>query len=456
MKSRQPRLVALIWPLFLELWLGILVGLIGTALAARVSDSAGASFALANHVFGTLFMLFRVIGAGISVVITQCLGGQRRDEADAVARTALGASSWIGGISAVAALLGAEQLLRLVNAPAEVLPIAVPFLMALAPSILFDAWNASMASVMRAHLHARDTLMVIVLMHLSHLLLALPLMSGWGPIPSLGLPGFAIAMAASRILGVAMHLALWRWRLGLRPGLGDWWRLPRQQLGAILHIGLPGAAENLSWRLSFMVSVAAAGSLGALALATHAYVMQIMYWVLLFGAATGFAVEIVVGHLIGAGELHRAHQLVRKALARGLAVSFGMALIAALSSHWLLSWFTQDPEILATGATLLWITVLLEPGRTFNMVVINALRAAGDARYPVMAGAGSVLIVLAGGSWFFGVYLGWGLPGIWVAYTADEWIRGLLMWRRWARHDWVPYARTTRRKLQRQAAAPSA
>lgn len=88
--------------------------------------------------------------------------------------------------------------------------------------------------------------------------------------------------------------------------------------------------------------------------------------------------------------------------------------------------------------------------------MINALRSAKDARYPVMAGAGSVLIVLAGGSWFFGVNLGWGPPGIGVANTADEWFRSLLMWRRWARPDRVPDARTTRRKLQRQAAASSA
>jgi Na+-driven multidrug efflux pump len=40
--------------------------------------------------------------------------------------------------------------------------------------------------------------------------------------------------------------------------------------------------------------------------------------------------------------------------------------------NWLLGWFTRDHEILAAGATLLWITVLLEPGRTFNLVVINA------------------------------------------------------------------------------------
>jgi len=92
----QPRFFALAWPLFLELLLGIAVGVAGTALAAHVSDTAAAAFALANNVLGMLFILFRVIGAGVGVVITQALGAGRRDQADAVARAVLGASSWIG------------------------------------------------------------------------------------------------------------------------------------------------------------------------------------------------------------------------------------------------------------------------------------------------------------------------------------------------------------------------
>ena len=155
----------------------------------------------------------------------------------------------------------------------------------------------------------------------------------------------------------------------------------------------------------------------------------------------------MVGHLIGAGRLHEAHRLVRRALVRGLVVSVVVATLAALAGPWLMAGFTQDAEIIAAAVTLLWWTVLLEPGRTFNLVVINGLRAAGDARYPVVAGALSMGVVLAGGSWFFGLHLGWGLPGVWLAYAADEWLRGLLMWRRWSRQKWVPHARASRRRL---------
>jgi Na+-driven multidrug efflux pump len=462
--SAKPRLFALTWPLFLELLLGIAVGTLGTALAARVSVGSGgpmadtpvAAFALAHHVLGALFILFRVVGAGVGVVITQNLGGGRPDRAQAVALAVLGASTWLGGGTALVALLGAAPLLLLMNAPAEVMPLAVPLLMALAPALLLDAWNASMAGVMRANLRAKDTLWVMLLMHATHIGLAVPLMLGvhvgsdgaglhWR---GLGLPGYALALVLARALALALHLWLWRVRLGLRPKASDGWRLPKAELAAVAHIGLPGAAENIAYRLAFMVSVAVAASLGAQALATHAYAQQVVGLVLLFGLATGLAVEIVVGHLIGAGQLHAAHRVVRRALARGLLVSVGVATVAALLGPNVLRLFTQDEATVRNATVLLWLTVLLEPGRTFNLVVINALRAAGDARYPVRVGAVSMLVVLAGGSWLLGSYFGLGLPGLWIAYAADEWLRGLLMWRRWATLRWVPQARRVARRLR--------
>lgn len=435
-----PRLWPLLWPLFVELALGMAVGLVATALAARVSDSAAGAFALANHVQFTLFLLFRVVGAGIGVVLTQALGAAQREAAQGLALAALGASTRIGLVCTALVLLAAEPLLRLMNAPAEALPLALPFLQWLAPALLLDAWNASMAGVMRAHLRARDALAVLVAMNALQLLLALALM------PRLGLVGFALAVLASRLLALGLHSALWRLRLDLRPRLADWWRWRRSEVGAMMHIGLPGAGENIGWRLSFMVSVAVVAGMGTQALAAHAYVYQVLHFLLLSSLAIGLSMEIVIGHLVGAGRLHEADRRLRRAMRLAFGCAFGAALAAALAGPWLMRQFTADARIVQLGAQLLWLAVLLEPGRAFNLVVINALRASGDARYPLYVGVASQALVLAGGSWLLGA--GFGLPGVFVAYVADEWIRGLLMWRRWLRRDWLVHARAARRRVR--------
>ena len=47
-----------------------------------------------------------------------------------------------------------------------------------------------------------------------------------------------------------------------------------------------------------------------------------------------------------------------------------------------------------------------------------------------------------------GAYLEGKRTGLWIAYAADEWLRGLLMWRRWVGLGWVPHARAARRRVR--------
>lgn len=448
--ERRPGLVAMTWPLFVELLLGTLVGMAGLALAAHVSDAAAGAFTLSNHVQQAFFLLFRVISMGVSVVITQQLGAGDRAGADRSARAAIGASTWLALGAGIAVAAGAGSLLALLNAPDPVLLLGRPYLQMLAIGLALDAYNASMASVMRAHLHARDTLVNMIVMHLLHLALCIPLMGGAGPLPAMGLAGFAVAMAISRAFGIAFHLWLWRRRLGLVPRRHDWWVLRGRRLGPVLHIGLPGAAENIGWRVSFMFTVAIAARYGEQALATHGYVVQMQMFIALFSIALGFATEILVGHMIGGGRLHEADRLVRKSLRWGLTMSSAGALVAALTAPWTLQGFTHDAQILHDATTLLWLSLLIEPGRVFNLVVINGLRATGDARFPVAAGILSMLLVMAGGGWLLAVHFEMGLPGLWLAYAADEWLRGLMMAARWKWRGWLPHARQTHRRVQRQ------
>jgi putative MATE family efflux protein len=449
--GERAALFGLAWPLSVELLLGMSVGVVGLALAAHMSAAASGAFALANNVQATFFLLLRIVSLGVSVAITQELGAGNRAMADASARAALGASGWVGLATAALVALGAGALLRLLSAPVEVLPLARPYLQVLGLALGLDALNVSLAAVLRAHLRARDVVRTILAMHAIHLALCVPLMYGAGALPGLGLPGYALAMLVARGAGIALYLRLWRHRLALRPRARDWWQWHGERLRPVLHIGLPGAGEGIAYRLALLATFALVARMGTTALATHAYAMQLTYLIVLPGLALGLATEILVGRHVGAGRLRAADATVRRSLAWGLAIATGTALTGALAAPWVLGLFTADPAVRRAAQTLLWISVVLEPGRLFNLVVINALRAAGDARFPVAAGVLSMFAVMAGGAWLLGVGCGLGLAGIWIAYAADEWLRGLVMLGRWRLRAWIPHARAAFRRVRRLA-----
>jgi len=452
LQPHRPHVLAVAWPLLAELVLGFGVGFVGMWLVSKDSDTASAAFGLANHVQGAFFLLFRIISMGVGVVITQNLGAGNRRDADRTALASLGASTWLGLGSALLLFATTGPLLTAMQATVEVRDLARPYLHVLALVLVLDAFNASMAAVMRSHLRTRETMLNILSMHALHIALCFPLMRGAGPIAPLGMTGFAVALAVSRAFGLGVHLWLWREVLALLPSWHDAIMIRWDTLRSSIAIGLPGAAEAIAYRTAMLVSVTVVSAMGTAELATQGYAMQIMNVIVLSTIALGFAGEILVGHLIGAGELRAAWHLVRKCLYWGLGVSLTVAILTALTAPWTLRLFTSDAAIITQATTLLWITVLLEPGRTCNIVIITALRAAGDARFPVLAGSASMVIVMGLGSWFLGIHLGLGLTGVWIAYALDEWVRGGIMATRWFRLGWVKQAVASRKQVNRPLA----
>jgi len=443
----RPGLFAITWPILSEHLLHACVSLLFVWLFSVVSDATAATYGLSTQIIRFFFILFRVVSMGTSVVVTQHLGAGDRQGAIRIARASLWAAMWMGVASALVTVLGTDYLLDLMKAPAALRPQARAYMMLAGWTLVADSINASAAAVLRANTHTRDTMRVILISHLISVGSAVPLLLGWFGLPSLGLIGAGIAFLLSGLSLVVMNFALWRYRLGIVPVLSDWFVPHWQRLAQVMHIGLPGGGENVAYRISFMINLAFVATMGAAALATHTYILQVIYFILLSGLAIGFGTEIVVGHHIGAGQLKDANRVVMTALRYGLCTAVSLALLAAIFGSKIMGLFSNDPEVVSMGSKVFWVLVCLEPGRTFNLVVINGLRAAGDARFPVGFGVFSMLAVGVGLAWLLGVHLGWGLVGIWIGFAADEWVRGLAMFARWRLLAWVPYARRARRRI---------
>ncbi|MNY38633.1 MATE family multidrug exporter [compost metagenome] len=98
--------------------------------------------------------------------------------------------------------------------------------------------------------------------------------------------------------------------------------------------------------------------------------------------------------------------------------------------------FTEDAGIVALGSSLLLLSFILEPGRNFNIILERSLQAAGDARYPMVISIAVTWVFSVPLTYLLGIYCGYGLYGIWAAFIADEWLRGILLWFRWKGKAW--------------------
>ena len=448
-KGRSLRLNPIAGPILGEFLLGMTVAMVGLWLASHESDAEAAAFGLGQQLLEAFNVFLRVVAIGVGVVVTQALGGGLQEAVRRTSLASLAAGSWIGLGVLVLVALNPAGILRWLNAPADVLPLATPLLLALVLVMPLEAYNLAMAAVLRAHLRAKETLRVMLIMHATHLVLAVILMRGLGTWEGLGIIGFAPALFLSRVWGLVLHLRLWREELDIAPTPRDFWRAPSTVIAPLLRNGLPGAGMEMAYRIGFMVSLATTAKLGTVALATHSYTLQLLKYVLLISLSIGWAVEIMVGRLVGAGEFRQGDQLVKKALRNGWIASGGLALLAALLAPWLMRIFTRDPQVIELARTLLFLSILLETGRVLNLLLNGALRATGDARFPALVSAVVMLVVMGGGSPWMGQWLG--LPGIWLIYALDEWVRGLALLIRWRWRGWLSHARSSQQSLRKSS-----
>ena len=442
--AKPPTLLGIAWPIFVEQSLRILIGTVDTFMVSHVSDGAVAALGVSNRLIMLALICFNFIGIGTSVVITHHLGAGDKKGAEGIATTALGVNLWMGLAASIVFYLCNAPMLRLMHLPDSLLVYALPFMSLMGGTIFLEAINTAIGAILRAHGNTRDVMFVTVGQNLLNIAGNSLVLFGFFGLPKFGVEGVACSSAFSRIVATAALLVLLHKRLGLGISWRGLVRIPLDRLRRILHIGLPAAGEHMSYWLALMVVISFIGTMGAASLSIMTYAQTVQSLVILFSLSLGLGTEIVVGRLIGAGDFEGAYRQLLGSLKLCLCLCAAGVLIIALVAPRLIGLFSHDPEIIRGGALLLRLSVVLELGRVFNIVVINSLRATGDARYPVQIGAVCMWLLWVPNSWFLGVHLGWGLVGIWIAMTCDEWLRGLLMYHRWVKRRWLPAAERSR------------
>jgi putative MATE family efflux protein len=451
--ATRPTLLSLAWPIFIEQGLRVLIGTVDTLMVSHIGDDAVAGLSVANQVVMLFIISFAFIGIGSSVVITHHLGAHDRKGADQISATAIATNLWIGLVVSLLVTAFSAPMLQLMQVPAGPIVYAKLFLALMGGTLFLESMNVSIAATLRAHTHTRDAMLVALGQNIINIIGNCLLLFGLCGFPKLGVVGVAISSVFSRVVA---NIALWYLlarRIHLKMRWRDFFSIQREKVRRILSIGLPAAGENISYWVAFMVVTTFVARMGATQLATQTYTLNIERWVILLNISIGLGTEILIGHFIGAGRFEAAYRELLRNLRIALGCAVGGMAILALIAPWLLGIFTSTPVIIASGTVLLRMGLLLEPGRVFNVVVINGLRATGDARFPVIAGALCMWCGWVPLAWFLGLKLGLGLVGIWISLICDEWTRGMFMYYRWRKRKWLAYAERSLASAREKAIA---
>lgn len=432
----KKNLISLIIPIFFELLLVTIVGNIDTIMLGYYSDEAVGAIGGITQLLNIQNVIFSFINMATAILTAQFLGAKDYKRVKQVISVSLVLNVLLGLILGGIYLFFWESLLQKINLPAELIGIGKYYFQMVGGLCILQGIILSCGAILKSHGRPTETLIINVGVNILNIIGNTFFIFGWLGMPVLGPTGVGISTVISRGIGcVAAFYMMCKYcnftfkKKYIKP-------FPFKIVKNILSIGFPTAGEHLAWNVGQLMVVAMVNTMGTTIIASRTYLMLISSFTMTLSIALGQGTAIQVGHLVGAGEIKEVYHKCLKSLKIAFIFAFVTTSLVFLFRKPIMSIFTTNPDIFKASLKIFPLMILLEMGRVFNIVIINSLHAAGDIKFPMFMGITCVFTVAVLFSYLFGISLGWGLAGIWLANAMDEWIRGLAMYFRWKSKKW--------------------
>lgn len=435
-------LLSLFLPLVIEQFLEYSVGLASSIMVAHVGEAAVSGVSLGDFVMALLISVFNAIATGGAVIAGQMLG--KRQERDAKkAGNQLMRFIVLAGIAVMAFVYLARSLILrglFGGITGEVYADASTYLSVVTASIPFIAVYAAGAAIFRTMGNSKLPMRIMLAMNAVNVACNALFIYGFG----WGTAGAGLSTLISRA-GAAVIILAFALDSSLALNLRGWlrekfdWRVIRMILG----IGLPFGIENGMFYFGRIVVLSLVATFGTAAIAANAVAGTIVMFEVLPGMAIGLGLTVVVSRCVGAGDYGQAKYYTNKVMAIIYAAHVASSAVVLSLLPSILGVYGLSPQATEWARELAWahavMMILIWPV-AYTLPV--AFRAAGDAKFPMAVSMLSMVFCRIALSWVFGVALGMGMIGTWVAMFADWIVKAIIFAVRYASGRWTRYRAT--------------
>ncbi len=436
--DKRMSIVALTWPLFVEILLRTALNTSDVFMLSGYSDKAVSAVGVISQLSFFLIIVSSMVSSGTGILIAQYNGANRHQDSAYVGVASIALSFVVGLALSVIALIGAYQFLPLYGLEAQVEQYAHEYLVFSGALTFNVTMGIVLTTILRSNGYSRSPMVVNLISGVINIVgNYIALYQPFG-LPVYGVEGVAIATVISQVIGTLILCVVVK-RSDIALPFAEFGQIPKLIYSRIVKIGVMNAGEVLSYNMAQICITFFIVQMGTASLAAFTYAQNIARLSFAFALALGQGSQIQAGYYIGRGWIDSILQLVQKYFVIGFIVSTIVTVSIYLLRDSIIAIFTTQPEIAALTASLIAGSIILEAGRVFNLIFISALKAAGDIQFPVKMGILSMWGWGVGMSYLFGVHWGAGVLGAWMAIALDEWFRGLIMAHRWRSKVWTRY-----------------
>lgn len=416
-------------PMVLELVLESTFAVVDIFFVAKLGSSAVATVGLTESYLFLVYSVAMGLAMAVTAVIARRIGEGRREEAAVSAMQAIFVALLASVLPAVAGIIWAQDLLRLMGGDAWSIEHGYRYTQWMlggnAVIMLLFVINA----IFRGAGDAAIAMRVLWLSNGLNILLCPLLIFGLGPVPALGIEGAGIATNIGRGIGVLFQLwVLFHGGKHIRVAAAQvaWqgtvlWNIARTSLGGIGQM----IVAMTSW--IFLMRVLA--SIGSEAVAGATIAIRVMMFTMMPAWGMSNAAATLVGQNLGAQQPQRAEASVWRIGWYNMAYLLVVSVAFFLFPHGIVGFFTDDARVIAVGAE--WLRILSYSLFVYGwwMVSVQAFNGAGDTMTPTRINLVFFWLIQIPLAWLLALHFDWKELGVfWAVFVSETSVGLFTLW----------------------------
>ena len=391
------------------------MGVVDTIMVGHYAARDLAAVALGNLYFFSSVVFPMGLLMALDPVVSQAVGAGDREAVGRGLQRGL-ALALILGIPSALVLIPGAPLLRLLNRPSEVAPVAAGYAIAAIPGVFPFLAFIVFRQTLQALGRVAPIVLTILLSNLANFFFNWVLIYGHLGFPEMGAIGSGWASSLSRWI-MFLGLLTLSWPLlspYLRPVRRDAFQL--RPLLRMVGLGAPiGIQFSLEWG-AFGATGILMGWLGTVAMAGHQVALNLASLTFMVPLGISQASTVLVGRGVGREDPVGARRSAGAGLFLGVCFMAFTAMAFLFFPGPLARIYSKDLDVLALAITLLPLAGVFQVFDGLQVVASGVLRGVGDTRVPMVLNLlGFWCIGMPVGLWLgFGAKLGpvglwWGL-----------------------------------------------
>lgn len=369
-------------PMILEMLMESIFAIVDIFYVSKVSVNAVATIGLTESVITLVYAVAIGLSMAATAIVARRIGEQDREGASQAAVQVIGLGILVAAAISAIGIFYPKEILQLMGGEPELVSEGYGYTQVLLGGNVTIMLLFLINAIFRGAGDASIAMWALVLSNGLNIILDPMFIFGFGPIPAYGVEGAAIATTIGRGTAVIFQLLVlfYGWSK-IKVRFKDLVLRVAVMLN-LIKVSLGGIGQFLIGTSSWVFLMRIMSEFGSEVLAGYTIAIRVMMFTLMPAWGMSNAAATLVGQNLGAKKPRRAEDSVWKT-GKYSAIFMGLvSVIYLIFAPEIISWFTQEAEVILNGALCLRIIAAGYVFYGYGMVIINAFNGAGDTKTP--------------------------------------------------------------------------